>query len=283
MHIPVLLEEVLEGLSLSPDSVVIDGTVGLGGHAEHVLEATAPNGRLFAFDRDDRNLAMAKERLERFNSRVDFIHDSFANIESHELPAVDAALFDLGYSSVHVDDASRGFSFQNDGPLDMRYDTRQEITAEMVVNQLLKEELAEIIRTLGEEEKANQIADAIVRSRRKERITSTVQLADIIASVVRKQSRVHPATKTFQALRMTVNDELGQIEQGMEAAIRALRSGGRIVVITFHSIEDRLVKGIFKNSEAIQLVNKKVIQPNYQEKQKNPRSRSAKLRIAEKV
>lgn len=261
---------------------MLDGTVGLGGHAAMMLDATSPNGELVGFDRDDRNLALAHENLERFGSRVHLMHDSFGNLAEHSLGQFDGALFDLGFSSVHVDDAARGFSFQHDGPLDMRYDTRQELTAEDIVNSWSRDELATIFRRYGEEPMAPQAAKAIFDARRSERITTTLQLADVIAAVIPRRGKAHPATRVFQALRITVNDELGEVERGIASAIAALKPGGRIAVITFHSLEDRLIKTMFRESEHLELITKKPQTATREEAKANPRARSAKLRIARK-
>ena len=282
-HIPVLAHEVLDGLALKPGSRVLDGTVGLGGHAKLMLAATSPNGELVGFDRDDRNLIVAKERCAEFGDRVAFIHDSFSSIGSRDIGTFDAMLFDLGFSSVHVDDASRGFSFMKDGPLDMRYDTRQELSAEVIVNTWTREDLTSILRRLGEEPRSAIIAKAIVDARREMRIDTTYQLAEIVASVVHRSGKIHPATKTFQALRIVVNDELGEVERGLVAALAKLNSGGRCAVITFHSLEDRLVKNLFKTQAGLKPITKKPIVATEIEMKANSRSRSAKLRIVEKI
>ncbi len=282
-HIPVLAKEVLEGLALRPGARVLDGTVGLGGHAGLMLEATSPDGTLVGFDRDARNLAIARENLSSFGTRVELINDSFGNLAGLSLGQFDAELFDLGFSSVHVDDASRGFSFQHDGPLDMRYDTRQELTAEEVVNSWSRDELATVFRRYGEEPMAPQAAKAIFDARRNERITTTAQLAEIISAVIPRRGKMHPATLVFQALRIVVNDELGEVERGLVAAIEALKPGGRIAVITFHSLEDRLVKNLFRESEFVENITKKPLTATREEAKANPRSRSAKLRIAQKI
>ena len=282
-HIPVLANEVIGGLELKPDDRVLDATVGLGGHAALILDATAPGVTLVGFDRDARNLAIAAEQLKRFGDRVTLVRDSFGNIAAHELGAFDAALFDLGFSSVHVDDAARGFSFQNEGPLDMRYDTTQELTAEAVVNGWSRDDIATMLRRYGEEPRAPQIAKAIFDARRAERMTTTMQLADVISTVVPRFGKAHPATKTFQALRIVVNDEFGEIERGLEAAIAALKPGGRIAVITFHSLEDRLVKLLFKQHPTLSIITKKPIVPTHDDVLANRRARSAKLRIGEKT
>ncbi len=283
VHIPVLANEVLSGLALKPGSRVLDGTVGLGGHAKLMLAATSPSGELVGFDRDDRNLIVAKERCAEFGDRVTLIHDTFSSIGTRDVGTFDAMLFDLGFSSVHVDDASRGFSFMKDGPLDMRYDTRQELSAETIVNTWTRDDLTTILRRFGEEPRSAIIAKAIVDARREMRIDTTYQLAEIVASVVHRTGKIHPATKTFQALRIVVNDELGEVERGLAAALAKLNSGGRCAVITFHSLEDRAVKILFKTQAGLKPITKKPIVATQTEMIENPRSRSAKLRIVEKI
>ncbi|MEK9155539.1 MAG: 16S rRNA (cytosine(1402)-N(4))-methyltransferase RsmH [Patescibacteria group bacterium] len=282
-HIPVLAKEVLEGLALRPGARVLDGTVGLGGHAILMLDATSPNGELIAFDRDERNLTTATAQCTKFDGRVTFIHDSFGNIASHDVGMFDAALLDLGFSSVHVDDATRGFSFMHDGPLDMRYDTRQELTAGMIVNTWTRDDMTTILRRFGEDPRAPIIAKAIVDARRHMQIEITKQLADIVSSVVPRTGKTHPATKTFQALRIVVNDELGEVERGLGAIVDRLKPGGRVAVLTFHSLEDRAVKVFFKQRDGVRSLTKKPIVASREEVQQNPRSRSAKLRIVEKL
>ncbi len=283
MHKPVLLKEVMEGLSLDSGAVIIDATLGLGGHTREILDRTAPNGRVIGFDRDNRNLELAKEQLKDVADRVEFIKDSFSSIETHVKEPIDAVLFDIGFSSLHVDDPERGFSFMKDGPLDMRYDQSQELTAEVIVNSWSKDELAELFRKLGEEQFALQIAKAIFDARRKNRITRTSELAEVVSNAVRRTGKHHPATKIFQALRIAVNDELGEFEKGLEAAVKVLKPGGRLVVICFHSLEDRIVKNFFKDREDLEIITKKPIKPEFEETKDNPRARSAKLRIAQKT
>lgn len=281
-HIPVLAKEVMDGLNLTSGNVAIDATVGLGGHAKLILEAVGSTGKLIAFDRDARNLELAEEALEEYKDNLRLIHDSFGNIEAHDIGEVDGILFDLGYSSVHVDDASRGFSFQRSGPLDMRYDTTQEVSAETIVNSWSQDDLADLFRILGEEPRSNQIAKAITHVRRKNRIETTIQLADIIEEVAPRRSRIHPATKVFQALRIQVNEEFEEIKKGLAGAVKVLKPGGRLVVITFHSLEDRIVKQFIKNNLELERITKKPIRPTWEEQKSNPRARSAKLRIAQK-
>lgn len=280
-HIPVLAAEVIEGLQLQPGQTIVDGTLGLGGHTALILERLGPSGSVIGIDRDARNLELAKARLAEFGDRVRYVHSSFSAMDTLNVQA-DGILLDLGFSSVHVDDASRGFSFQNDGPLDMRYDTNGELTAEIIVNGWSKDDLANLLRRLGEEPAAHRIAKAIFDTRRAQRITTTAQLAEIIGAVVPRRGKAHPATKTFQALRLAVNDELGEVEKGLVAAAKVLKPGGRLAVITFHSLEDRLVKHWLKASNDFEVMGKKPIVPGRPEILTNPRARSAKLRLAQK-
>ncbi|MCH8049409.1 16S rRNA (cytosine(1402)-N(4))-methyltransferase RsmH, partial [Patescibacteria group bacterium] len=197
--------------------------------------------------------------------------------------APDAILFDLGLSSPHVDMPERGFSFREDGPLDMRYDTTQELTAQEIVNTWSVDELTRVFHLYGEEERARDIASGVVKARREKRIETTTQLADIITRVKKRREKIHPATKVFQALRIAVNDELHQIDAGLRAAVDMLKPGGRLAAISFHSLEDRLVKHFFKSDPQLKRITKKIIRPSVEEITRNPRARSAKLRIAEKI
>lgn len=282
-HISVLAQEVLEGLSLSPGAYVIDATVGLGGHARLLLQRIGSDGFLYGFDRDQRNLALAREQLHEYRDQIQLIHDSFANIGGHDLPKVDAVLFDLGFSSLHVDDPARGFSFLHEGPLDMRYDITQELKAEQIVNSWSVDDLARIFRLYGEEERANVIAKAIAKARRENHLDSTTQLAEIISSVKGRRGKAHPATKVFQALRIAVNGELNEVENGLAAALDILKPAGRLAVITFHSLEDRIAKQFIQRHKNLQKQSKKPIRPTAAEIEENPRARSAKLRIAQKI
>ncbi len=291
-HIPVFLKETLEYLDPKPDQDFIDGTVGLGGHAEAILERTAPNGRLLGLDKDENNLDRGIERLKGYGERAVLIHDSFKNIKTQAYdngfyPA-DGVVLDLGFSSVHIEDASRGFSFRREGPLDMRYDQTQELTAAEIVNNWSQQDLARIFRQLGEERNALKIAAAIVQERQREPVATTTALAKIISSAVPargKHGRIHPATRAFQALRIAVNQELNELEVTLPLALDVLKSGGKLVVISFHSLEDRIVKQFFKShqGEVLEILNKKVIKPSREEILANPRSRSAKLRAARKL
>ncbi len=286
-HIPVLLGEVSEYLKPEPNHLLIDGTVGLGGHAQALLPRVLPGGRLLGIDKDADNLEIARQRLSRFGESVVLVRDSYANIKTHahahQFHSVNSILLDLGFSSVHVDDPDRGFSFRQDGPLDMRYDRSQELTAKMVVNEWSIEELARIFRQYGEEKKARQIAEAIVSARAQTPFSSTTQLAAMIAQTQRQRGRIHPATKIFQALRIVVNDELGELERVLPDCVDLLQVGGRLAIISFHSLEDRIIKQFFKSHSVLKVVSKRPITASQEEVKKNPRARSAKLRVAEKI
>ncbi len=293
-HVPVLYNEVLAGLDVRSGGLYIDGTVGAGGHAAGILEGTSPDGRLIGFDRDAAALAVAAERLLPYGDRVRLIHAPYTALAEHvEVGSAAGMVLDLGLSSLQMDDPERGFAFRFEGPLDMRFDVRSGLTAEAVVNTWPVDELADALFEYGEERHSRRIARAIVEARP---LKTTGQLADVIARAEgRYRERIHPATRTFQALRIVVNDELGQVAEGLPLAVQALASGGRLAVITFHSLEDRIVKRFFRqasgvveeganfSSPTLRLVNKKVIEPTAAEIEANPRSRSAKLRLIERL
>ena len=305
IHEPVLLEEVLEALSPVSGGLYVDGTVGGGGHSEAILEACSPEGRLVAFDRDDWALEAAAKRLARFGNRLELHREAFAGLAKRLVKRpCDGVLLDLGVSSPQLDEAERGFSFQSDGPLDMRMDRRQPVTAEQLVNELEPEELAEIFWKLGGERKSRRIARAIVEQRSMLRLETTLQLAEVVERACpRRGARTHPATGVFQALRMAVNDELGQVERGLEAGWSVLKPGGRMAVITFHSGEDRAVKKFSRNlarpytvrgevdlpelreprEPLARELSRRAIKPSEAELDRNPRSRSAQLRVLEKM
>jgi 16S rRNA (cytosine1402-N4)-methyltransferase len=305
IHEPVLLEEVLEALSPVSGGLYVDGTVGGGGHSEAILEACSPEGRLVAFDRDDWALEAAAKRLARFGNRLELHREAFAGLAKLLVKRpCDGVLLDLGVSSPQLDEAERGFSFQSDGPLDMRMDRRQRVTAEQLVNELEPEELAEIFWKLGGERKSRRIARAIFEQRSMQRLESTLQLAEVVERACpRRGARAHPATGVFQALRMAVNDELGQVERGLEAGWSVLKPGGRMAVITFHSGEDRAVKQFSRDlarpytvrgevdlpelreqrEPLARELSRKAIKPSEAELDRNPRSRSAQLRVLEKI
>ncbi len=310
-HIPVLYQEVLEGLNIRPGRErgarrYIDATVGLGGHARGILEGSAPDGRLLALDADPAALALAREYLSDFAQRVTWAcgrHTELASLaRRHGFDPVDGILMDLGVSSLQLDDPSRGFSFQVEGPLDMRM-SDEGLTAEQVVNTRDEQELARVIYEYGEERHARRIARAICAHRP---LHTTTELADVVAAAVRRASggqreRIHPATRTFQALRIVVNDELASLEAALPQAVELLAPGGRLVVIAFHSLEDRIVKQFMRRESrdcicpprlpmcvcehraTIKEVTRKPIRPTEQEVACNPRSRSARLRVAERV
>jgi 16S rRNA (cytosine1402-N4)-methyltransferase len=289
-HVPVLFQEVLDFLRIRPDGVYADCTLGLGGHAEGILRRLGPKGRLIGFDRDPEALELATARLNRVReelgseaAEVRLIGDAFSNIAGHvQSGELDGLLADFGASSLHFDEARRGFSFQAEGPLDMRMDTRSGPTAEQVVNEMDERELANLIYEYGEERRSRTVARAIVRGRP---ITTTKQLARVVASAVPPIPHIHPATRTFQALRIYVNRELEEIKALLEAAPKLLKPSARIAVISFHSLEDRIAKDSFRDGARNgiwNIVTKKPVTAGEEEIRNNPRSRSAKLRVAER-
>jgi 16S rRNA (cytosine1402-N4)-methyltransferase len=286
-HIPVLLPQVSKYLQPEPNKLFIDGTVGLGGHAHELMSHALPGGRLLGIDRDASNLELAREHLSGFGEAVVLEHSSYANIvalaNAHGMTNVDGILLDLGYSSVHVDEAERGFSFRKSGPLDMRYDQSQELSAEIIVNEWSLEDIAKILRQYGEEKAARKIAEAIVSTRAKTRISSTGALAELIEQTVRRHGKIHPATQTFQALRIAVNDEFGELERALPECVKLLTSGGRLAIISFHSLEDRIIKRFFKSHPDLNVITKRPEVASREEQLTNKRSRTAKLRVAEKI
>lgn len=280
-HQPVLLEEVLNFLEVAGRGTLLDATVGLGGHA-HAFLSRFEEAKLVGLDRDTSALEVAKERLAGFGDRVRLYHAAFDDLGDH-VDEIDGALFDLGVSSPQLDVPARGFSFRHDGPLDMRMDQDGGgETAEDLVNRLTEKDLGNLIYELGDERASRRIAAGIVAERRRERIRTTGRLAEIVRRAVRGRGRIDAATRTFQALRLAVNDELGQLERGVDAAVARLRPGGRVAVISFHSGEDRFVKNAFRSDERLQVLTKKVVRPSREEARANRRARSAKLRVAER-
>lgn len=302
-HIPVLLQETLDHLNLRAGQTVVDCTLGLGGHSEAILKKIGGKGHLIAFEQDESNLKIANSKLKTLNSKakITYIHDNFENLSEYVKEPVDSILFDLGLSSPHVDNAERGFSFKNDGPLDMRFDKRQKLTAEQVVNRYKENDIADIIFHYGEERRSRVIARKIVEYRKKEPIKTTAQLAELIKRTIKGKSKTHPATRVFQALRIYVNRELEVLEKSLDQAIELLKPKGRIVVISYHSLEDRIVKQKFKYyskncicpkelpicqcnfQKKLYILTKRPIIPVGIEVSKNPRARSAKLRVAERI
>jgi 16S rRNA (cytosine1402-N4)-methyltransferase len=284
-HTPVLLNEVLTFLDPKPGGRFIDATLGAGGHTRAILERTAPDGRVLAIDQDESALAGARESLQSFGSRVVTAHSNFRNIAplaaEHGFLEAEGVLADIGISSMMVDDPSRGFSFMREGPLDMRMDRTQELTAADVVNTYAEKEIADILYNYGEERRSRAIARAIARARPLQLTTDLVRAVERVLGGPR--GRIHPATRTFQALRIFVNDELKNLESFLDSSMTVIRSGGRLVVITFHSLEDRIVKQKFRTPPVPgRVLTKKVVIGTDDEVRRNPRARSAKLRAWEK-
>ena len=311
MHQAVLLDKVITFLQPGPGGIYIDGTVGAGGHATAILKASEPDGQLFGLDQDQQALEIAQRNLAEFGDRVHLLHanfDQLSQLASHDqLPSADGILLDLGVSSMQLDQPERGFSFQVDGPLDMRMDITGGDTAADLVNRLGETELADLIYQYGEERYSRRIARAIIKARP---IQRTGQLAEIVQKAVpfsggkgksRRQTKIHPATRTFQALRIAVNDELGALERTLPQAIELLKPSGRLAVISFHSLEDRIVKQYFRreaqdcicppdqpvctcrHKATIRIITKRPTMPSLAEVNANPRARSAKLRVVESV
>lgn len=301
-HQPVLYHEIIHALQPKNKGQYVDGTLGAGGHARGILEACAPDGRLLGLDVDPQALALARENLAPYGERARLIQASYdllnKVLQETGWEEVDGILLDLGLSSMQLDTPERGFSFQQDAPLDMRFDPASPTTAADLVNNLPGDELADVIYRYGEERASRRIAQAIVKARP---LQTTRQLAAVIESVLPRRGRIHPATKTFQALRIAVNQELERVENVLPQAVAALRSGGRLAIISFHSLEDRIVKEHFRRESkdlinppyeriyevekkaTLKEINRKVVIPGEAEIEANPRARSAKLRVAEKL
>ena len=311
-HRPVLVQEALQGLNLTPRGVYLDATLGEGGHALELLDATSPNGRVLGLDRDPRSVAQATQRLSSYGRRFTGVKANYTEMADIcricGIEKVDGVLMDLGFSSRQIEEPGYGFSFQGDEPLDMRYDPEQGLTAEEIVNSYPQDDLGGVIYRYGEERRSRVIARAIVQARP---VNTTQQLASVVARTLgqggRGQSRrtgrpsIHPATRTFQALRIAVNGELGHLETGLNEAIKLLAPQARLVVIAYHSLEDRIVKSTLAREAAecicptetplcvcsherkTRNVNRRVIKPSSQETEDNPRSRSARMRVAERL
>ncbi len=290
MHIPVLLNEVLKYLNPRAGENFIDATVGDGGHSAAILKKTAPDGKLLAIDRDEESLMRARVNLEKFSGRAVFANDSFGNIlaiaRGSGIEPVNGILFDFGMSTSQLEDSGRGFSFRKDEILDMRYDEKNSLTAEDIVNEYGEADLEKIFKEFGEERKSRAVAGAIVEARKRSRIKTTGELAAIIGKIIRRRGRIDPATKIFQALRIETNGELAEIEKALADVPEVLAAGGRAAFISFHSLEDRLIKNWSKKSaeeKNIKILNKKPITASAEEIKDNPKSRSAKLRVIEKI
>lgn len=307
-HTSVLLEESIEGLAIKPQGIYVDGTLGGGGHSLEIVKRLAPGGRLIGIDQDANAIQAATERLKDYLAYFTPVRENFSEVarvlENLEIPAIDGMLLDLGVSSHQLDEAQRGFSYMQDAPLDMRMDNRRDFSALDVVNDYSEAELERIIREYGEERWAKRIAQFIVNDRKEKPITTTFQLVETIKKAIPKGARQegpHPAKRTFQAIRIEVNGELEIIADTIRDAVKFLKPGGRLAIITFHSLEDRIVKNTFKELQEpcicppqfpvcqcnrkpeIKIVTRKPILPSAEELEVNPRSRSAKLRIAEKL
>ena len=293
VHRPVMCNEVLDYLKLSPGMTVVDCTVGCGGHAIKILERILPAGRLVGIDRDAESLKVARDRLSAFPDAVNLIHGNFRDLEKIlamvHIEKADAIFFDLGLSSVQLFNPERGFSFQSDGPLDMRMDRTSFIQAYDLINNLNEEELSSILWSFGQEKFHNRIAHLLVEERQKAPINSTSQVVNIVIRAMPRHykfGRIHPATRTFQAIRIAVNRELEALEEGIKKAIDLLAPGGKIAVISFHSLEDRIVKVNFRSAHAeekLEIITPKPLRATSAERADNPSSRSARLRVAEKI
>jgi 16S rRNA (cytosine1402-N4)-methyltransferase len=305
-HIPVMPGEVMDYLDLRPGSLVMDATLGEGGHSRLISEKLGRNGRLICFDLDEKLIEIARGNLDGSEARIDYVNSNFKSfadaLEEMNIETLDGVLVDLGVASRHFDMADRGFSFRLDGPLDMRLNRKQKWKAEDIVNGFDEKELAKTFVDYGEERYARRIARAIVRARETGRIETTTQLSAIIESVVpEKRDAIHPATRVFQALRISVNKELEDLREFLVSAARTLNQGGKMVVISFHSLEDRIVKEAFRylasdcvcptgfpvcncdKTQEVNILTRKPVIPSKQETEMNPRSRSAKLRAIEKI
>ena len=306
-HVPVLLDECIKYLNIRPDGIYMDGTLGLGGHSEQIARRLN-GGRLIAIDRDLTSIERAGARLEPWADRVTIVHGNFRDVaailDELGVDAVDGMLFDLGVSSPQLDDGQRGFSYMQDAPLDMRMDPADNVDAWFIVNRWPEDKIARILRDYGEERHANRIAAAIVKRRQEREIATTLELVEVIKSAMPAaalREKQHPAKRSFQAIRIAVNDELSAVSQMMETAPDRLKPGGRLCVISFHSLEDRIVKNAIHEREngctcpreapvctcgfvqTLRSVTRKPVTPGGEELELNPRSRSAKLRVAERV
>lgn len=307
-HVTVLLKETVEGLNLKPNGIYVDGTLGGGGHSEYLLSQLGPEGTLIGIDQDQDAHRAAGERLARFGKQFVPVHSNFVNIKNVVadlgLKGIDGMIMDLGVSSYQLDEADRGFSYMNDGALDMRMNRDDEITAWHIVNEYSEKAIYEMIRDYGEEKWASRIAKFIVEARRNGEIKTTFELVDIIKAAIPAKARQdgpHPAKRTFQAIRIEVNNELGIISRAIQDGVSVMNKGGRMGIITFHSLEDRIVKQTFKElatgckcppefpmcqcgeTPIVKVITRKPILPSEGEIEENPRSRSAKLRVIEKL
>ena len=307
-HVSVLLNECIENLNIKPDGVYVDCTMGGAGHSKEIVKRLSDKGLFIGFDQDKNAIATAKERLSEYSDRVRFVHSNFENIKEElakiGVYKIDGVLADLGVSSHQLDEADRGFSYMQDAPLDMRMDVRCDFSAYDVVNTYSEEELAKIIKDYGEDNWAKRIAKFIVDERQEKPIETTGELVEVIKKAIPKKARIdgpHPAKRTFQAIRIEVNSELSILNRAIEDGVSKLSKGGRMAIITFHSLEDRIVKNKFRDlavacrcpkefpicvcgeKAKVKVISRKAIDPSKEEVEMNPRSRSAKLRVIEKL
>ena len=292
-HVPVMLREVQEYLPLKPDACFVDCTAGLGGHARALAQTLGPEGRLIALDRDSDSVHLAERNLQDVRARCDFIHSNFRDVDrildELKIEGVDGFLFDLGISSYQLDNPERGFSLNAEGPLDMRMDQQGAFSAYDLINSLSEKEIDSILKLYGEERLHRRIAHFLIEERRRHPIESTQDLKDVVLRALPQRYRrqkIHPATRTFQAFRIAVNRELESLDLALEKAVPFLRAGGRIAVIAFHSLEDRISKQTFRafaKEGTLQILTKKPLRPGDSEIAENPRARSARLRVAEKL
>ncbi|HTZ11533.1 MAG TPA: 16S rRNA (cytosine(1402)-N(4))-methyltransferase RsmH [Candidatus Margulisiibacteriota bacterium] len=295
LHTPVMLQEVLEYLDLSPGKLVVDATLGLAGHSKALLERILPGGRLIGIDRDEESLKIARVKLSGFADSVELVQGNFVDIDnilrSLKINKIDAALFDLGVSSFQLSDPQRGFSFQSNGPLDMRLDRNSYVSAYDLVNNLNEDEISSLLWNFGQERWHNRIAHLLVEERQRHPIATTSELVSIVERAIpsryrHRYYRIHPATRTFQAVRIAVNRELEILEEAINKSIALLNKDARICVISFHSLEDRAVKWAFRKAaaqELIKIITPKPLTPRESEVRLNPSARSSKLRVAEKL
>ncbi|MDD5477141.1 MAG: 16S rRNA (cytosine(1402)-N(4))-methyltransferase RsmH [Candidatus Omnitrophica bacterium] len=295
LHIPVMLAEVIEYLKLAPGQTIVDATMGTGGHSLEILKRITPGGRLIGIDRDEDSLQICRQRLSEFKDSCEFVHANFSDLDQVlrklGIDGIDGIIFDLGISTYQLKDTQRGFSFQEEGPLDMRLDKSSYISAYDLVNNLNENEISHMLWSFGQERWHNRIAHLLVEERRVTPIATTRQLADLVVRAIphryrRSYYRIHPATRTFQAVRIAVNRELEILESAIKKAVAILRKQARICVISFHSLEDRVIKHTFRALKAdgiIDIITAKPLTPTASEIEKNPSSRSSKFRVAQRI
>jgi len=295
LHVPVMLQEVLDYLKLEPGQIIVDATLGTGGHSLEILKRITPGGRLVGIDRDENSLVICRQRLMQFKDNTEFVHANFADLDqvlaNLDIEKIDGIVFDLGISSYQLQDAQRGFSFQEEGPLDMRLDKSSYICAYDLVNNLNENEISQMLWNFGQERWHNRIARLLIQERRNEPISTTKQLANLVMRAIpvryrRSYYRIHPATRTFQAVRIAVNRELEILGNAIRKAVDILGKQARICVISFHSLEDRVIKHTFRALKAeglIDIITAKPLTPSFSEIEVNPSSRSSKFRVAERI